>query len=69
MIYKSISSLCEIYDVDRQFFERRMKDNIFVLNRHYIKQANTVRFDLDAVQAWWRGEEAINTNEILNKIL
>ena len=69
--YKSTSNLCEIYDLGRDFFQRRIQSGIFVLNEHYIKQANTIRWDLKAVEKWWRGS-TLSSNErddIFNKIL
>ena len=69
--YKSTTNLCEIYDVSRDFFQRRIQSGIFVINEHYIKQANTIRWDFKAVEKWWRGS-TLSSNEIddiFNKIL
>jgi len=38
---------------------------------HYIKQANTIRWDFKAIENWWRGSN-FSSNEIddiFNKIL
>jgi len=69
--YISTTNLCEIYDVSRDFFQRRIQSGIFVINEHYIKQANTIRWDFKAVEKWWRGS-TLSSNEIddiFNKIL
>ena len=69
--YISTTNLCEIYDVSRDFFQRRIQSGTFVINEHYIKQANTIRWDFKAVEKWWRGS-TLSSNEIddiFNKIL
>lgn len=70
-IYKSTSTLCEIYEVGRDFFQRRIQSGEFILNEHYVKQANTVRWNFEAIERWWRGSN-FSSNEIddiFNKIL
>ena len=69
--YKSTSNLCEIYEVGRDFFQRRIQSGVFVINEHYIKQSNTIRWDFKAIEKWWRGS-SLSSNEvddIFNKIL
>ncbi|WP_455756347.1 hypothetical protein [Sulfurimonas sp.] len=69
--YKSTSTLCEIYEVGRDFFQRRIQSEEFILNKHYVKQANTIRWDFEVIERWWRGSD-ISSNEvdeIFNKIL
>lgn len=69
--YKSTSTLCEIYEVSRDFFQRRIQSGEFILNKHFIKQANTIRWDFKAIEIWWRGSN-LSSNEIeiiFNKIL
>jgi len=70
-IYKSISTLCEIYEVGRDFFQRRIQNGEFILNEHYIKQGNTIRWDFEAIEKWWRGSSLSSKqiDEIFNKIL
>lgn len=69
--YKSTSTLCEIYEVGRDFFQRRIQSGEFVLNEHYVKQANTIRWDFSAIERWWRGSvmSSSEKNEIFNRIL
>jgi hypothetical protein len=70
-IYKSTSTLCEIYEVGRDFFQRRIQSGEFILNEHFVKQANTIRWDFKAIERWWRGT-SLSSNEIddiFNKIL
>ena len=69
--YKSTSTLCEIYEVGRDFFQRRIQSGEFILNEHFVKQANTIRWDFKAIENWWRGS-SFSSNEIddiFNKIL
>jgi len=69
--YKSTSSLCEIYEVSRDFFQRRIQSGEFIINEHYIKQANTIRWDFQAMEEWWR-DSALSSKQIdniFNKIL
>ncbi len=70
-IYKSTSAICEIYEVSRDFFQRRIQSGEFIINEHYIKQANTIRWDLSALERWWRGSSFSSSeiDEIFNKIL
>lgn len=69
--YKSTSTLCEIYEVGRDFFQRRIQSQEFIINEHYIKQANTVRWDFKAIESWWRGSSLSSQeiDDIFNKIL
>jgi hypothetical protein len=69
--YKSTSTLCEIYEVSRDFFQRRIQSEEFILNKHYVKQANTIRWDFEAVEKWWRGSSLSSKeiDDIFNKIL
>lgn len=69
--YKSTSTLCEIYEVGRDFFQRRIQSGEFILNEHYVKQANTIRWDFKAIDRWWRGSvmSSNEKNEIFNRIL
>ena len=69
--YKSTSTICEIYEVGRDFFQRRIQSQEFILNEHYIKQANTIRWDFQAIESWWRGSSLSSKeiDDILNKIL
>lgn len=69
--YKSTSTLCEIYEVGRDFFQRRIQSGEFILNEHYVKKANTIRWDFKAIENWWRGSllSSKEMNDIFNKIL
>lgn len=71
MKYKSTSTLCEIYEVGRDFFQRRIQSEEFILNQHYVKQANTIRWDFEAIERWWRGRNLHSNDyeDIFNKIL
>lgn len=68
--YVSIKTLCETYEVGKEFFTRRINEDFF-LNEHFIKKSNTVRWDLEAIEQWWRGSCATDkeTDDILNRIL
>ena len=70
-IYKSTSTLCEIYDVSKDFFQRRIQSGEFIINEHFIKQSNTLRWNIQAVEHWWRGqhEPSHDLDAIFNKIL
>ncbi|MCX6077554.1 MAG: hypothetical protein NTW78_11825 [Campylobacterales bacterium] len=70
-IYKSTSAICEIYEVSRDFFQRRIQSGEFIINEHYVKQANTIRWDFKAIERWWRGSNFSSSeiDKILNKIL
>jgi len=69
--YKSTSTLCEIYEVGRDFFQRRIQSGEFVINKHFVKQANTIRWDFKAIEGWWRGSSLSSSeiDNIFNKIL
>ncbi len=71
MNYISTTNICEIYDVSRDFFQRRIQSGVFIKNEHYIKKSNTIRWDLKAVERWWRGANmsSYEYEDILNKIL
>lgn len=68
--YASTKTLCEIYEVGKEFFTRRI-DKEFFLNEHFIKKSNTLRWDAEAIEQWWRGSSATDTQteDILNRIL
>lgn len=70
-IYKSTSSMCEIYGVHRDFFHRRIQSGEFIINEHYIQQSNTIRWDFEAIEKWWRGSllSSKEMDDIFNKIL
>ncbi|WP_294890415.1 hypothetical protein [Sulfurimonas sp. RIFCSPLOWO2_12_36_12] len=70
-MYKSTSAICEIYEVSRDFFQRRIQSREFIINEHYIKQANTIRWDFNALERWWRSSSFSSSeiDEIFNKIL
>ena len=70
-MYKSTSTLCEIYEVSKDFFQRRMKSGEFIINKHYIKQSNTVRWNFEVIEKWWRGSSLSSKemDDIFNKIL
>ena len=70
-MYKSTSAICEIYEVSRDFFQRRIQSREFIINEHYIKQANTIRWDFNALERWWRSSSFSSSeiDEISNKIL
>ena len=70
-IYKSTSTLCEIYEVGRDFFLRRIQDGEFVINEHFVKRSNTIRWDFEAIEKWWKGSSLSSEqiDEIFNKIL
>ena len=71
MKYVSTATLCEIYEVEAMFFLRRRKDGKFFENIHFIQQANTLRWDLQLMEAWWRDDNstASDVDEILNRVL
>jgi hypothetical protein len=60
-----------VYVVGREFFQRRIQSGEFIINEHYVKQANTIRWDFGAIERWWRGSEYSynEIDEIFNKIL
>ena len=69
--YKSTTTLCAIYEVGRDFFQRRIQSGEFIINEHYVKQSNTIRWDFEAMEKWWRGTN-LSSNEIdkiFNRIL
>ncbi len=70
-MYKSTSAICEIYEVSRDFFQRRIQSGEFIINEHYVKQANTIRWDFNALERWWRSSSFSSSeiDEIFNKIL
>jgi len=69
--YASTSTICSAYEVDSAFFLRRKKDGVFVENKHYIQQGNTLRWDVEELEAWWRGDDSLQAikNAILKKVL
>lgn len=69
--YVSTSTLCSVYEVDASFFLRRKHDGIFVEKKHFIQQGNTLRWDFESIENWWRGESSENSmkNKILAKVL
>ena len=71
VVYKSTSTLCEIYEVSKDFFQRRIQSGEFIVNEHYIKQANTLRWNIQAIERWWRGKDKLSNDldVIFNRIL
>jgi len=69
--YLSTTNLCEIYDVSRDFFQRRIQNGEFIINEHFVKQSNTIRWDYSAIEKWWRGSDFSSSeiDNIFNKIL
>lgn len=69
--YVSTVTLCEIYDLSDDFFMRRKDTGEFEQNIHYIQQNRTIRWDLEAIENWWRKEGPINhqVEEILAKVI
>ena len=67
--YVKLATLCEIYEVHKDFFLRR-KDE-FIQNIHYIKKDKTIRWNLREVQNWWEGSTLTEEEKdsIFNKIL
>lgn len=68
--YVSTKTLCEIYEVGKEFFTRRMGEEFF-LNEHFIKKSNTLRWDAEAIESWWKGTSTVDaeTDDILNRVL
>lgn len=71
MSYVSTKTLCEHYEVDKDFFLRRKSSGEYKKNFHYVQQGNTLRWDFDKIKAWWRGEDTnIHiVNSVLNKVM
>ena len=69
--YVSIETLCEIFDIkDKKFFTRR-KDTEFIRNIHYIQRDNTVRWHLQNILDWWKGDKPTTqfVDDVLNKVI
>ena len=69
--YVSTTSLCEVYDLEKDFFSRRIKSGVFILNEHFIKRDTTIRWDINAIEEWWRGSSTPNQeiDDILSRVL
>lgn len=70
-VYKSTATLCEIYEVSKDFFLRRIQSGEFIANQHFIKQSTTLRWNIQAIEQWWRGKSSFSNeiDDILNRIL
>lgn len=69
--YVSTSSLCESYDLGKEFFTRRIDSGVFIQNIHFIKKDTTTRWDIEAIEIWWRGTPIYTqeTEDILSRVL
>ena len=69
--YISTAGLCEMFDIkDPKFFLNR-KDTEFIKNIHYIQRDKTIRWHIDNVLDWWKGEKATTqfVDDVLNKVI
>lgn len=57
--YASTRTLCEVYEVNKEFFLRRKQRGEFLKNIHYIEKSNTIRWDLEEIARWWFGDVQI----------
>ncbi|MEA1917407.1 MAG: hypothetical protein U9N42_07735 [Campylobacterota bacterium] len=67
--YIRTSKLCEKYDVEKKYFLTRIKNGVFKINEHFIKQENTIRWNVKAVHEWWFGKEKKLSNPAIDNIL
>lgn len=69
----STRTLCELYEVSKDFYEARMKDGELQMGVHFVKKSRTIRWNYEIMKEWWNSDsESFNdneTNSILNKIL
>ena len=70
-MFVSTETLCNHYELDKDFFLRRKKSEEFIKNIHYVQKGNTLRWDFDKIKAWWMGEDTNmkKVDSILNKII
>jgi len=70
-MFVSTETLCNHYELDKDFFLRRKKSEEFIKNVHYVQKGNTLRWDFERIKAWWMGEDANmkKVDSILNKII
>ena len=69
--YISTSGLCEMFDIkDPKYFLNR-KGTEFIKNIHYIQRDNTIRWHIDNVIDWWKGDIPTTkfVDDVLNKVI
>lgn len=71
MSFVSTETLCNQYEVEKDFFLRRKKSEEFIKNIHYVQKGNTLRWDFERIKSWWKGEDLNmkKVDSILNKII
>lgn len=68
--YLSTTNISAMYDVSPDFFRNRM-DSTFQRGVHYVQHDKgcPIRWDVDEVETWWRGEDKSVDQEKIDKIL
>lgn len=68
--YLSTKNIAEMFDVSIMFFSSR-KDKEFQKGIHYVQpeRHGAVRWCVEAVESWWRSENAKAHNDLIDRLL
>lgn len=68
--YLSTAHIADMYDVSQDFFRNHM-DSTFKRGVHYVQHDKScpIRWDIEEVEAWWRGEDQSLDKEKINALI
>lgn len=68
--YLSTANIAALYDVSCDFFRNRM-ETTFKRGIHFVQHDRScpIRWDIEAIEAWWRGENKSLHDDLIERLL